>query len=174
MRKPTSSAGADHLERRSDVTKLRRDSSDLKDFLIVEDENFDADRLRATLHIMFGYEISVRRAATLGNAIDGVIERKPDVLFLDDVLPPNENAMQTIPFLRKAGYEGPIIIVSGRADRVRSAQLKVAGAIDAIHKDNMDSVRLGEALSRVRQAVQVEKAAKVAGPRAREDDSEER
>lgn len=49
---------------------------------MVEDENFDADRLRATLHIMFGYGIEVRRAKTLGSApLDAVIERKPEMIF---------------------------------------------------------------------------------------------
>ncbi len=78
------------------------------------------------------------------------LERKPQVVLLDDVLPPNENAVQTIAFLRKAGYEGPIVIVSDRASRLRSAQLRAVGAVDAIHKDNLDTVRLGEALARAR------------------------
>ena len=41
---------------------------DLKDVLIVEDEHLDADRMFATLRVMFGYDVNVRRAATLGAA----------------------------------------------------------------------------------------------------------
>lgn len=143
MKNPT---GGNFLARKSDLTKLRQDLSDLNDFLVVEDENFDADRLRATLHIMFGYGIEVRRAKTLGSALDAVIERKPDIVFLDDYLKPNDNATQTIPFLRRCGYDGPIVVVSGAVDRQRRSLLNKAGAVDVIHKDDLDSVRIAEAL----------------------------
>lgn len=154
MKSPT---GGNFLARKSDVTKLRKDLPELNDFLIVEDENFDADRLRATLHIMFGYGIEVRRAKTLGSALDQVIEKKPEMVFLDDYLKPNDNATQTIPFLRRCGYTGPIVVVSGAVDRHRKSTLSKAGAIDVIHKDDLDSVRIAEALARVHAAMKAEK-----------------
>ena len=146
MKSPT---GGNFLAKRSDLTKSRKGLPDISDFLIVEDENFDADRLRATLHIMFGYTIQVRRAKTLGSALDAVIERRPELVFLDDYLKPNDNATQTIPFLRRCGYEGPIVIISGAVDRHRRTTLIKAGAVDVIHKDDLDSVRVAEALERV-------------------------
>ena len=141
--------GGTFLARKSDVTKSQQATARPNDILIVEDENFDADRLRATLHIMFGYGIEVRRARTLGSALDCVIERHPQLIFLDDYLKPSDNATQTIPFLRHCGYAGPIIVVSGQVDRLRRAMLVKAGAIDVIHKDDLDSVRIAEALARV-------------------------
>ena len=141
--------GGSFLARKSDAAKSQQDSRRLADVLIVEDENFDADRLRATLHIMFGYAIEVRRARTLGSALDRVIERQPELIFLDDYLKPSDNATQTIPFLRRCGYVGPIIVVSGQVDRLRRAMLVKAGAVDVIHKDDLDSVRIAEALARV-------------------------
>ena len=141
--------GGTFLTRKSDVTKSQQATARPNDILIVEDENFDADRLRATLHIMFGYGIEVRRARTLGSALDCVIERHPQLIFLDDYLKPSDNATQTIPFLRHCGYAGPIIVVSGQVDRLRRAMLVKAGAIDVIHKDDLDSVRIAEALARV-------------------------
>ena len=72
------SIGGNILAKKADITKSRMGLPSLTDVLIVEDENFDADRLRATLHIMFGYGIQVRRAKTLGSALDAVIERHPD------------------------------------------------------------------------------------------------
>lgn len=140
--------GGNFLAHKSDLTKSRHASPTFSDILIIEDENFDADRLRATLHIMFGYNIKVRRAKTLGSALDCVIERRPEVVFLDDILKPTDNASQTIPFLRRCGYEGPIIVVSGQVTRNRQAELLQAGAIDVIHKDNLNSVRIAEALQR--------------------------
>ena len=146
MKSPT---GGNFLAKKSDMTKSRKGLPDISDFLIVEDENFDADRLRATLHIMFGYAIQVRRAKTLGSALDAVIERRPELIFLDDYLKPSDNATQTIPFLRRCGYEGPIVIISGAVDRHRRTILIKAGAVDVLHKDDLDSVRVAEALERV-------------------------
>lgn len=146
------STGGNFLAKKADVTKTRKELPPLADILVVEDENFDADRLRATLHIMFGYEIDVRRAKTLGSALDAVIERSPEVIFLDDYLKPNDNATQTIPFLRRCGYEGPIIVVSGEVDRQRRGVLIKAGAVDVIHKDDLDSVRIAEAVTRMFEA----------------------
>lgn len=145
------STGGNFLAKKADVTKTRMGLPAVHDILIVEDENFDADRLKATLHIMFGYGIEVRRAKTLGSALDAVIERHPEVIFLDDYLKPNDNATHTIPFLRRCGYAGPIVVVSGEVDRKRRGILVKAGAIDVIHKDDLDSVRIAEAMARMHE-----------------------
>lgn len=142
-------SGGDHLAKKSDLLKNRRNLPSLRDIAIVEDEAMDADRLKATLRVMFGYELELRRAATLGSAIDLVMNRKPELLFLDDVLKPSDDASHSIPFLRRAGYTGPIIVVSGRVTRKRRTELMTAGANEVIHKDDVDSVRLAEALERV-------------------------
>lgn len=157
------STGGNFLARKADVTKTRMGLPAVSDFLVVEDENFDADRLRATLHIMFGYEIVVRRAKTLGSALDAVIERAPEVIFLDDYLKPNDNATHTIPFLRRCGYTGPIVVVSGEVDRQRRGILVKAGAIDVIHKDDLDSVRIAEAMTRMHASQSAEEPATAAG-----------
>lgn len=149
MGSSSTKSGGDYLAKRSGITKSRSDLPNLKDILIVDDETFDADRLKATLRLMFGYEIEIRRAATLGRALDEVIARMPEVIFLDDVLKPNDNASQTLPFLRRTGYTGPVIVVSGQVTRQRRTLLMDAGAADVIHKDDVDSVRVAEALHRV-------------------------
>lgn len=145
----SSRSGGDFLDKRSGVTKSRNTLRQLRDILIVEDETFDADRLKATLHLIFGYEIEIRRAPTLGSALDAVIARQPEIVFLDDVLKPSDNASHTIPFLRHAGYTGPIVVISGQVTRQRRATLIEAGAVDVVHKDDVDSARVGEALQRV-------------------------
>lgn len=149
MTTSSTGSGGDFLAKKSDLTRLRQGMPKLHDVLIVEDENPDADRLKATLRVMFGYDLELRRAATLGTAVDNVIQRKPQLIFLDDVLKPSDEAHQTIPFLRRAGYEGPIVVISSRVTRQRRTALVAAGATDVIHKDDVDSVRLAEALARV-------------------------
>lgn len=145
---PTGSGG-DFLAKKSDLLRARASMPVLKTVLIVEDEDPDAEKLQATLRVMFGYDLEVRRSATLNSAIDAVLKKMPELVFLDDVLRPTDEAHQTIPFLRRAGYEGPIVVVSGRVNRRRRADLTAAGATDVIHKDDVDSVRLAEALTRI-------------------------
>jgi DNA-binding NarL/FixJ family response regulator len=148
-----SSPGGKHLTKKSALAKARNDLPKYSDILIVEDDQLDADRLRGTLRSMFGYDdVTVRRATTLGSALDCVIEKQPDIIFLDDHLKPKDDASETIPFLRRCNYEGPIIIVSGLLNQRRAAELVKAGAIVAIHKDHLDSGSIEEAIAKVHKA----------------------
>lgn len=144
-------SGGEFLARKSDVTKQRKDMPALSSVLIVEDESFDADRLKATLHVMFGYGLDVRVAKTIGAAIDAVMQRRPDIVFLDDYLKPSDNATHTIPFLRRGGYDGPLVVVSGAVDRARRNLLSKSAVLDIIHKDDVDSVRIAEAIAKLQQ-----------------------
>ena len=139
-------SGGDFLAKKSEITRIRKSLPTLTNVLVVDDEEADADRLRATLRVMFGYDIEVRRAPTLGLAVDAVLAKHPEVVFLDDILKPSDSATDTIPFLRRAGYEGPIIVVSGAVTKKRRLALTAIGASDVIHKDEIDSVRLAESL----------------------------
>ena len=143
------SPGGKHLAKKSSLAKARSDLPRYNDILIVEDDALDAGRLHGTLRSIFGYDVNVRRAATLGGALDSVIEKKPDIIFLDDHLKPKDNASETIPFLRRCNYEGPIVIISGMLNQRRAAELVQAGAIVAIHKDSLDSSAIEEAILKV-------------------------
>ncbi len=149
MASSSTGSGGDFLAKKSGLIRAREGIPDLKDVLVVEDEPMDADRMFATLRVMFGYELEIRRANTLASAVDFVMSRKPEIVFLDDILKPSDDASQTIPFLRRAGFDGPIVVVSGQVTRTRRTTLIAAGATDVIHKDDVDSVRLAEALQRV-------------------------
>jgi DNA-binding NarL/FixJ family response regulator len=145
---PTS-PGGQHLQEKSALAKARQSLPKFNDFLIVEDDALDAKRMQGTLRSLFGYEVQMRVATTLGKALDAVIERKPDIVFLDDHLKPKDNAAETIPFLRRCNYEGPIVIVSGMLNPKRAAELTRAGAVVAIHKDQLDSRAIEEAIIKV-------------------------
>ena len=149
MASSNSGSGGDFLHKKSGIMRDKQGMPHLKDVVVVDDEHIDADRMLATLRVMFGYDVEVRRAATMGAAIDLVMARKPDIVFLDDILKPSDDASQTIPFLRRAGYAGPIVVISGQVTRNRRTLLLAAGATEVIHKDDVDSVRLTETLHRV-------------------------
>lgn len=143
-----SSNGGEFLARRSDVTQGKQVLPELRNILMVEDQGFDARRLTATLHLVLGREADIRVAASLDKAIDEVLKSPPDMIFLDDYLKPNDSALDTIPMVRRAGYTGPIIVVSGEWDRERAIALKKAGASESMHKDDVNSVDLGAMLLR--------------------------
>jgi DNA-binding response OmpR family regulator len=142
-------SGVNHLARKSELAIARAGRPAFEDILVVEDNVFEGDRLNGTLNIVFNRTAQIRRATTLNGALDAVIAKKPDIVFLDDKLPPNDNASQTIPFLRRCGYLGPIVVVSSVLTRPRRAMLITAGAIDAIHKDDLDGIAIEEVLARV-------------------------
>lgn len=145
-------AGSGHLAKRADLAHTRAKQGAPQSILIIEDEAIDAERLTATLRVLFGYLAEIRWARSLSDAVVAINEQKPCVTFLDDILKPSGNASQTIPQLRHAGYKGPIIVVSGEVTHTRRSRLLTDGASDVIHKDDVDSVRVAEALARVRLA----------------------
>lgn len=149
MSNSSSGSGREFLARKTDATMARQKLTPPDDVLIVDDNTFDADTMRAILHVLFGYGITVRRANTLGSAVDCVMAKKPSLIVLDDILPPSDTAVDTIPYLRGTGYAGPIVVISGGVTQRRRVDLIAAGASDVVHKDDLDSVRLSEALQRV-------------------------
>lgn len=143
----SSTSGGDFLDKKSGLTKSLRKMPKLTDILVVDDCTMDVKRLRATLHLMFGYEINVREANTLSSAIDQVLKSKPQLILLDDNLELSaDRACDSIPYLRRVGFDGPIVVVSGIATRKRRLELLAAGAAEVLHKDDVDSVRINEVL----------------------------
>ena len=149
MASSSTGSGGDFLEKKSGIVRAKTKLPPLKAVVVVDDEAIDSDRMLATLRVIFSYDVAVRRATTANAAIDLVMDKRPDVLFLDDILKPSDDASQTIPLLRRAGYDGPIVVISGQVTRNRKTVLMTAGATDVIHKDDVDSVRLVESLQRV-------------------------
>lgn len=118
----------------------------LNDILLVEDEDFDARRLSATLRVALGRTIDVRRVRAVQEVSAAIAQSMPDIVFIDDYLGPNDSALQTIPELRHAGYTGAIIVTSGEIDRARIIKLSALGANGALHKDDINSVTLTAAI----------------------------
>jgi DNA-binding response OmpR family regulator len=144
--------GKGHLSKRANLAWDRSKQGQPRSILIIEDEMVDAERLTATLRVLFGYQADIHYAATLEDALGNIDEQSPSVIFLDDILKPSGDASHSIPKLREAGYEGPIIVVSGEVTHRCRRRLLTEGACDVIHKDDVDSVRVAEALVIARAA----------------------
>lgn len=141
--------GSSHLNRKSAVFRHKTAFNKARDFLIVDDEEIDSDRLSATLRVVLGYDVEVRRAATIAQALDELISRPIDVVFLDDLLKPSDTALETIPLIKRCKFSGPIVVISGQVTRTRRGKLLDLGAYEVIHKDELDSVHLAETLRRI-------------------------
>lgn len=139
-------SGAEFLTKKSELNRARDEAASFTDVVVVDDETIDCDRMLATLRVMYGYAVEVRRAASLDEAIKCVMDKRPDLVLLDDILKPSDDATHTIPLLRRAGFDGPIVVISGQVTRTRRPVLLAAGASDVIHKDDVDSVKLLETL----------------------------
>lgn len=152
MNSSSKGTGADYLVEKSDLSRMGRLVPKLKDILIVEDESLAGDRLAATLRAMLGYEPLVRRARTLGSALDMLLKKHPELILLDDLLKPSDTALDSLPMIRHTGYKGPIVIVSANVDRFRRAELLSKGADDTINKDDLDSAAIAKTLLRLVEA----------------------
>lgn len=141
-----SDSGAEFLDKKSALNRDSQGLPSISNVLVVDDESIDADRMLGTLRVIYGYDIELLRAATLKAAIELVMAKLPDIIFLDDILKPSDDAGQSIPLLRRAGYAGPIIIISGQVTKTRRQLLLATGADGVIHKDDVDSVKVREAL----------------------------
>ncbi|KAB2942496.1 MAG: response regulator [Hyphomicrobium sp.] len=144
--------GCGHLTKRSNLATSRARQELPSEVLIIDDRAVDAERLTATLHVLFGYQVPIRWACSLADALDNLCQKMPALAFLGDMRNPPAEALLTIPKLRHAGFDGSIIVVSGTVTPAHRTRLIAAGASDVIHKDEVDSVRVAEALDRARVA----------------------
>lgn len=138
--------GAEYLVEKSDLARLSKEMPKFRDIVVFEDERLDSDRLLATLRTIYGYEIEVRRARTLTSGIDLLLAKLPDLVMLDDYMGPTDRADDALPLIRRAGFMGPIVVVSGELNRNRRTQLLRLGVADAINKDDLDSGSIGKVL----------------------------
>ncbi len=117
--------------------------------LVIETAAVDAERLRATLRVLFGYQVPIVWASSLADALARLGETKPELAFLGD-LGSQADAPSAIGVLRRAGFAGPIIAVSNTVTPALRIRTITDGAIDVIHKDDLHSARIAEALQRAR------------------------
>lgn len=117
--------------------------------LVIETAAVDAERLRATLRVLFGYQVPIVWASSLPDALARLGETKPELAFLGD-LGSQADAPSAIGVLRRAGFAGPIIAVSNTVTPALRLRTITDGAIDVIHKDDLHSARIAEALQSAR------------------------
>lgn len=136
---------ADFLRRKSGVHKSRLSAARASDILLIDDSAFDAKALGALVRAAFGRDAQIRHATGLMRGRNMLLERMPDLILLDDMLPPSDRAEGSIAYLRTCGYAGPIVVVSGQMTRIRRLGLLQVGAADVLHKDDLNVASLAQA-----------------------------
>ena len=142
-----STCGPKHLARKNELAGAQAKIHTLRDILLVDTGHLDAERLTATLHVLFGYKANIRTASTLSDAVDCIEHEAPSAIFVEDLPEFATDAEQAIPLLRKASFLGPIIVVSEKIAPARRAKLLKIGASEVLHSDDLDSVSVAEALT---------------------------
>jgi DNA-binding NarL/FixJ family response regulator len=146
-----STCGPKHLARKNELAASQAKFQTLRDVLLIDTGHLDAERLTATLHVILGYKSQIRTAWSLADAVVYLETEPPTVVFVDDVPEPGTDAEQAIPLLRKAGFAGAIIVVGEKVAPARRAKLLQIGASEVIHRDDLDSVSVAEALALTQQ-----------------------
>jgi DNA-binding NarL/FixJ family response regulator len=142
--------GPEYLIRRSALLKQVQALKRTLDVVYVEDNPLDAQKITTSLRMMFGPRINMRHAATTAAMVDLIKQIMPDILLLDDRMNNNSHADTNIPLLRKRGFTGPIVIISGVLSPSRTATLRRLGVAVIVHKDDADSLKLTEIILNLR------------------------
>jgi hypothetical protein len=138
--------GTEFLTRRSWLIKHSGNATLISDAVIVDDSSLDTDRLATALRMVLGRDTSIRSGKTIEDMVALMRNGHPDLLLIDDNLNQLQKAETTLSRARAVGYHGPVIILSGLLTRQRVIQLARLEPIDIIHKDDLDSSRLREAM----------------------------
>jgi hypothetical protein len=141
--------GRDYLARRSWLIKHAGDAVVLRDVMIVDDSSMDTDRMASSLRLMFGRDVVVRITKTVAGMGALLRTKLPDLLIVDDHLSQGQWAETTLAAADVLGYHGPTIIVTGLLTRQRMVELRKLRVVDVIHKDDLDSTRLREAVLKI-------------------------
>ena len=138
--------GRDHLEYRSRL-KLRLNCLTLpQSLLIVDDNDSNARILSSTLRIILGHTVQINHLRQLVLVREVLLAEPPDLIFLDDRLGHGISAEVSLKLIRSLNCHVRIIILSGLLTRARRIELQRLNVSDVVHKDDIDSTRISEAI----------------------------
>lgn len=138
--------GKAHLQRRSKLARQLQTLPPIGSVLVIDDSDIEATALLAMLRLIIGHDTKYHHAKTLIEARRVIETEPPDVIFLDDRLGHSVSAEVSVARIRAFGYTRRPILLSGMLTRTRTIELRRLEVADVIHKDDLDAVRIMEAL----------------------------
>lgn len=121
----------------------------LTSILVVGDNDQDAMHIAALMHLLLGRKVQVNRFKLVATAIFGIQKEMPNLVVVDDFIPPADRAESSIGSFRRFGYTGPIIVVSGMLTNERRREIAKLEPLAMMHKDEIDSFSVTEVLLRL-------------------------
>lgn len=140
--------GAPHLARRGAMIAQARTLIGTTRILIADDSTGDVKYMMTTIRIIVGNSVEILTAPSIRKAVEAVRSLAIGLIFIDDRISGTETFENSMPQLRDAGFGGPMIVVSGFLSPERRRLIFELGAVDAIHKDDIEGLRLAEAVVR--------------------------
>lgn len=140
--------GAPHLARRGAMIAQARALVGNTRILIADDNTADVKYMLTTIRIIVGSDVEILTAPSIRKAVEAVQAKTIGLVFIDDRISGKETFEQSIPQLRGAGFGGPLIVISGFLSPERRRLVFELGAVDALHKDDLEGLRLAEAVVR--------------------------
>lgn len=107
--------------------------------LLVDDDPAEHVLLKRQLKKAGDRNIELDYVADIGSAVDRVKGGGVDMVFLDNRLVPNNDFRETAPLLRRAGFVGPIGIISSDISGRYFEQFRDFGVDFKVGKDEIDS-----------------------------------
>jgi CheY-like chemotaxis protein len=118
--------------------------------LYIDDTAFDRLMLERCLRSASLPGVTLETAATVEIGLQVLAVRMPDLLFLDNRIPPYRDFEQVLPLLRAAGYAGPIVLLTGLPTELMHQQLAEPGPVLAVlDKQHLAPQQLVDVLARV-------------------------
>jgi two-component system chemotaxis response regulator CheY len=93
--------------------------------LLAVDDNVESAELVGRIARKCGYDVRV--ASTAGSVRRELVDWRPSVLTLDLCMPDGD-AIDLLPLLQEANFDGRVVIVSGHDDWLRKSASKLAAA----------------------------------------------
>lgn len=114
-------------------------SSNLTSILLIDDDPIEYTIWKRKLESFERPELRLEHVADIEAAIHRVTEGGVDLIFLDNRLSPAQDFRDTAPKLRKAGYTGPIGIISSDISGAYFREFREFGVDFRVGKDEIDA-----------------------------------
>ena len=154
-------AGARRREPAQSDVGTWRQQSDSVSVLVIDDDEDDAMLLRANLDAVAGANYNVTWASTYAEGLSAVQNNDYDVCLVDYQLG-GMDGVQLVREARAAGYDKPMVMLTGQRDRSVDLAAMDAGANDFLVKGRTDpallertlryAVSLGDAMEALRRS----------------------
>ncbi len=116
--------------------------------LYVEDTKFDRLVLTSLFRGLARDDIELQCVATVDAGLASLCEGMPDLLLLDNRVPPYGSFEQSLPLLTRAGFRGPVVLLSGLpTEELRSAVDRNESVKLLADKRQLDAVFLAEVIT---------------------------